>query len=94
MIKNASLFASVYGRVQGVNFRAFVQQRARSLGLAGYVRNLPGGRSVELQAEGDRDKLDELLLYLHAGPTGARVEKVDAKWAEYTGEFTDFKVRF
>ncbi len=94
MTKDASLFATVHGRVQGVNFRAFVQRQARGLGLKGYVRNLPGGRSVELRAEGNSDNLEELVRNLYIGPPGSRVEKVDTEWAEYTGEFTDFKVRF
>ncbi|MFO8100867.1 MAG: acylphosphatase [Dehalococcoidia bacterium] len=94
MNPDASLFAIVHGRVQGVNFRAFVQQRARSLGIEGYVRNLPEGRSVELRAEGERNNLEELERNLHVGPPGARVERVDTEWSKYTGEFTDFKVRF
>ncbi len=94
MAPNASLFATVHGRVQGVNFRSFVQQQARGLGLEGYVRNLPGGRAVELRAEGNRDNLEELVRNLHAGPPSARVERVDTEWSEYTGDFADFKVRY
>jgi acylphosphatase len=89
----ASLRAVVYGRVQGVFFRAFVSRRARELGLTGYVRNLPEG-TVEVQAEGERDKLEKLIIALQAGPPGAGVEKVTTVWAKYNRDYTDFSVRY
>ncbi len=57
----AAVQAMVYGRVQGVFFRAFVSQRATELGLNGYVRNVHGG-GVEVWAEGERKKLEECAL--------------------------------
>jgi len=33
----------VKGRVQGVGFRWFVQQRAEKFGVSGYVKNLDNG---------------------------------------------------
>ncbi|UCG09818.1 MAG: acylphosphatase [Dehalococcoidia bacterium] len=88
-----SLHAVVYGLVQGVFFRAFVSRRARELALNGYVRNLPE-RMVEIQAEGERDKLEKLIISLQAGPPGARVEKVITVWSKYTGDYRDFSVRY
>ena len=90
----ASLHAIVHGRVQGVFFRAFTQRRAAALGLSGYVRNLPGGRAVEVWAEGRRGRLEELLRYLHQGPVGAKIEEVEASWGDYSGDFSGFGVRF
>lgn len=89
----ASLHAIVYGRVQGVYFRAFTSERATELGLTGYVCNLPGGEAVEVQAEGDRAGLEKLIGYLNAGPPRARVEKVETTWADYTGSYPDFSIR-
>jgi len=89
----ASLQAVVYGYVQGVFFRAFVSRQARELGLTGYVRNLPRG-AVEVNAEGERNRLEELIGYLKVGPPGARVEKVVTNWSEYTGSYTSFKIRY
>jgi len=88
-----SLRAVVYGLVQGIFFRAFVSRRARELELTGYVRNLPE-RMVEVQAEGERDKLEKLIISLQAGPPGARVEKVITVWSKYTGDYTGFSVRY
>jgi acylphosphatase len=89
----ASLLVTVRGRVQGVFFRAFVESHAEGLMLTGYVRNQPDG-SVEVKAEGDREKLEKLLEYLKAGPPASRVEEVVAAWAKYTGEFERFSVKY
>ena len=87
------LRAIVQGRVQGVFFRDFARTEARVLGLAGYVRNLPGG-TVEVVAEGSGDALETLQRQLKQGPPSARVEGVDAQWQEATGEFDRFEVRY
>ncbi len=67
MADPASLRATVRGRVHGVFFRAFVEDRARELNLYGYVRNRPDG-TVEVRAEGERPKLEKLVEHLKAGP--------------------------
>ncbi|MFW6105571.1 MAG: acylphosphatase [Chloroflexota bacterium] len=90
----ARLSATVYGRVQGVLFRYFVQNKARELGLEGYVRNLASGDAVEVQAEGERRQLNKLLGQLKLGPPGARVEGVEVEWADYSGQFSDFSIRY
>jgi acylphosphatase len=92
--EQASFKAIVHGRVQGVNFRFFVQERARALGLKGYVKNLSGGTAVEVWAEGEKTKLDELLVYLKNGPSRARVERVDLEWADCRGRFDSFHVNY
>ncbi len=89
----ASVKVKVYGRVQGVLFRAFVAEQASELGLTGYVRNLPW-RAVEVLAEGKRGQLEKLIGYLKVGPPGARVEKVVTNWSEYTGSYTGFRIRY
>jgi acylphosphatase len=90
----AHLSATVYGRVQGVYFRYFVQNVAGRLGLKGYVRNLASGDAVEVQAEGEKQQLNKLLEQLKLGPPRARVERVEVKWADYSGQFDDFSVRY
>ena len=89
----ASVRAIVYGRVQGVYFRAFTERHAEALGLSGSVRNLPGDRAVEAVAEGERDRLEKLISYLKVGPPGARVDKIETSWSEYTGSYTGFSIR-
>ncbi|MBI4267585.1 MAG: acylphosphatase [Chloroflexi bacterium] len=90
----ASLHAVVYGHVQGVFFRAFTSRQAASLGLTGYVRNLRTKRVVEVYAEGEKEKLEKLLDQIKIGPQGARVERVDIDWPEYTGNYSVFSIRY
>lgn len=91
MRKLFRLHAKIHGKVQGVYYRAWTQQTAQSLGLTGWVRNLPGGQ-VELVAEGVQEKLQELQRLCHQGPPAARVEKIDEEWFEATAEFDGFQV--
>ena len=90
----ASLHAIVYGRVQGVFFRDFVSRLAAELGLTGYVRNLPTGEAVDVHAEGERRRLEELVDYLKVGPPVAKVEKVVINWSEYRGTYSNFRIRY
>ena len=88
----ASLKATLHGRVQGVFFRGFVARWAEKLGLTGYVQNMPDG-TVEVQAEGERAKLEELVRHLEEGPPAARVVKVATEWLAHTGSSRGFQVK-
>ena len=90
----ASVQVIIYGDVQGVFFRSFTEEWASTLGLAGYVRNLPGENAVEVQAEGERSKLETLIGYLKIGPPTAKVTKVVTEWSEYTGNYSHFTIRY
>jgi acylphosphatase len=89
MMERAKIFIS--GRVQGVLFRDFTQRRASSLGVTGCVKNLSDGR-VEVLAEGEKDKIIELMENLKRGPRMARVEDLDVEWEEYKGEHSGFHI--
>lgn len=90
--EQARLHAIIEGRVQGVGFRMFVKDNARSLGVDGWVRNLRDG-TVEVVAEGDREKLSHLLNSLHRGPPAARVTKVHPEWQEPSDQLNGFRVK-
>ena len=94
MADMALLSVTVYGRVQGVYFRYFVRNVARKLSLKGYVRNLASGNAVEVQAEGEKPQLDRLLEQLKVGPPGAWVKRVEIDWSDYSGQFTNFSIRY
>lgn len=94
MAEQYHLIAIVEGRVQGVFFRAFVQEQAQNLGLKGFVRNMSDFTRVEIQAEGDRKKLETLLERVKVGPPGAKVERVETTWSSYQGIFKNFDIRY
>jgi acylphosphatase len=62
----------VSGRVQGVFFRDSCRSQAQRLGVRGWVRNLPD-HTVEVVAEGPRDRVDQLLDWCRLGPPRAQV---------------------
>lgn len=75
----------VRGRVQGVFFRSETRDRARSLGLAGWVRNNSDG-TVEAVFEGDRERIESMVEWCRRGPAHASVENVDVAWEEPQNE--------
>jgi acylphosphatase len=75
----------VTGLVQGVYFRAETAERARSLGLAGWVRNAPDG-AVEAAFEGREERVASLVAWCRRGPLGARVDDVSVAWEEPEGD--------
>jgi acylphosphatase len=90
----ASVKILVFGRVQGVFFRAFTSEQAVALGLKGYVRNLTQEGTVEVVAEGERARLESLIAHLKTGPPSARVEQVVTSWSDYSGSYDRFRIRY
>jgi acylphosphatase len=88
-----ALHAFVSGRVQGVGYRAFTRNKAKLLGLKGFVRNLPDGR-VEVYAEGDEEKLIRFSDYLKKGPFFAKVTNVEYQFLEPRGSHEDFVILY
>ena len=82
----------IRGRVQGVFFRGAMQEEARRLGVAGWVRNRVDG-AVEAEAEGERAAVDALVAWAHDGPPSARVSDVDVTWLPPVGSGGGFAVR-
>lgn len=81
------------GRVQLVMFRDFVQRKGSGLGLTGTVRNLPDG-TVEVVAQGERAKLEQLITKLHKGSLLSRVDAVEVAWRESSEQFDRFRIVF
>jgi acylphosphatase len=84
----------VLGRVQGVGYRYACREHARALGVTGWVRNDPDGRSVTIHAEGLPESVDSLIAWCReAPPVGARVQSVQVSPAAPLDAQT-FDVRF
>ena len=79
------------GYVQGVFFRTETRDRARSLGVRGWVRNVPDG-SVEAVFEGEPGHVDSLVAWCRRGPRAGRVDELEVEWEEPLGE-GEFSIR-
>lgn len=91
MVKTARNL-KVTGRVQGVSFRAWTREKARELGIVGWIRNCPDG-SVEAHLEGDEAKVLWLIDLIGDGPPGSRVDNVRSNKAGIEG-LARFDVRY
>jgi acylphosphatase len=81
------------GRVQGVFFRANTRDAAQRIGVFGWVRNLSDG-SVGAIFEGDKEKIEELIVWCKTKQPHAKVNNADVKWEEFQGEFQGFEIRY
>ncbi|MCS7146327.1 MAG: acylphosphatase [Nitrososphaerota archaeon] len=88
---NVRVRVYVSGKVQGVFYRQNAKRMAESLGLKGWVRNLPDGR-VEAVIEGRGEAVRMMIEWMREGPPSARVEKVDVYEEDYSGEFREFSI--
>jgi acylphosphatase len=94
-----TLHFRVTGLVQHVWFRGWTQLTAKSLGLTGWVRNMPDGSVAgQAQAPDDSEKgraaLERFRLELRHGPPNARVDLVDAGYLDLPERFDGFTVRY
>lgn len=86
-----NLVIKVHGRVQGVFFRASTRDKARELGLTGFVRNEKDG-SVYIEVSGEVKILEEFLAWCKLGPKNAVVE--DLKFSKAPDQkFPSFEIR-
>lgn len=83
----------ISGKVQGVYYRAFVQDIADSLGLKGWVKNLPD-KKVEAVFEGERDLIEKAIAKCYEGPPYAHVTDINTIWENHLEGFTDFRIKY
>ena len=81
----------VSGKVQGVSYRAYVEDRARDLALVGFVQNMPDG-TVAVVAQGVTDNLKDFVEALHEGSVLAHVEGVATDWGTAKTLHEDFSI--
>jgi acylphosphatase len=82
----------ISGKVQGVFYRGWAIETARSLGLSGWVRNRMDG-TVDACVMGDRDRIDDFIARAHHGPSAARVTRVDVSDADDEAGLIGFEQR-
>ena len=81
---------TVYGKVQGVFFRASTRDQAKQLGILGYAKNMPDG-CVEVVACGTDKALKKLQSWLHVGPSTSEVMSVKCETMPEQ-DYTDFQI--
>jgi acylphosphatase len=91
-MKKIRVHVYISGRVQGVGYRYSTCDKAQSLGIAGWVRNIHDGR-VEATFEGDENVVEEMLRWCQSGPSMAFVSNIEIFRKPYEGEFNTFSIR-
>ncbi|MBN2067436.1 MAG: acylphosphatase [Candidatus Diapherotrites archaeon] len=86
------IHAFVSGHVQGVNFRYYTQQHAKTLGLKGFVRNLVDGR-VEVLAQGSKEGLEKMCQWLRLGPMSGYVSYANIEWGKARKKHKGFSIK-
>ncbi len=81
------------GRVQGVLFRSRTKHEADIVGAQGWIRNRNDDR-VEAVFEGEEAAVKKMIEFCKHGPPGAKVVKINITWEDYTGEFSEFEIRY
>ena len=85
---NRRVHIVIKGKVQGVFFRAAIEEKAKELHITGWVKNT--GDDVEALLEGKDDMIKEMLEFCILGPKAAKVTGMDIDELPYTGEFEEF----
>ncbi|MDD5581154.1 MAG: acylphosphatase [Methylobacter sp.] len=82
----------VSGRVQGVYFRVFTQNKAKHFAIKGSVKNLPDGR-VEIIAEAAEDiTIEKFIKWCRKGPITARIDNIEIAELQSDEVLTSFKI--
>ncbi len=90
MIRKVKILVS--GRVQGVYFRLFTQNKAKHFGINGSAKNLADGR-VEIIAEAENMALEDFIKWCNKGPITARVDHVEITELQHAEALTSFEIK-
>jgi acylphosphatase len=82
----------VSGRVQGVYFRLFTQNKAKHFAIKGSAKNLPDGR-VEIIAEAENMTIEKFIKWCHKGPITARVDHLEITELQHDEALTSFEIK-
>jgi acylphosphatase len=83
---------TVRGKVQGVFFRKSTQEKAYELQISGYVQNERDG-SVYIEAEGEKEKIDEFIEWCKKGPKNAEVTEIKTRNGNFQN-YEDFEIAY
>lgn len=81
----------IFGKVQGVWYRKFVETHALKAGIKGWVKNETDGSVLARVEHADEGVLEELMHRCSEGPEHARVDRIEVRHVPAEG-FTDFTI--
>lgn len=87
------LSIKISGKVQGVFFRVSTKEFVDKIGITGWVKNESNG-TVSIQAEGNVESLEQLLLWCQKGSNGAKIENVEHKWDNELKRYRNFEIKY
>ena len=82
----------IYGKVQGVGFRAWTKKTAENLFLTGWVKNCDD-KSVECEVSGKKENIDCFVIACKKGPLFANVQNIQ-KRQECFKKFKNFSIYY
>ncbi len=88
--KMKHLDIKIFGRVQGVGFRASAKKKAEELQITGFAGNEPDG-TVFIETEGEEENLEKFLNWCKGGTIFARVDKVESEYTSRLKNFSNFE---
>lgn len=92
-IKNdARAHIFIEGKVQGVGFRNFIQRKAQTMDVRGWVKNLSDGR-VEAVFEGEKMDIDQMIEACMEGPPAANIHNLEEDWEESAADIEGFDIK-
>ncbi|MGJ7035460.1 acylphosphatase [Anoxybacillus eryuanensis] len=82
----------VHGRVQGVGFRYFAQYEARKRGLTGWIKNCDADHMIEMEVQGEVEKVEVFVDKIKQGPPFAYVERIEQYAIPTVSHETAFRI--
>jgi len=92
MTEKKTVHIFLFGRVQGVGFRAFIRKNASKSGIKGWAKNLNDGR-VEAVFSGSEEEVNKLIELVKEGPRFAKVNNIEIK-EDINNDFKEFKIKY
>lgn len=83
----------LFGEVQGVGMRYWINQIARELNLTGWVKNEPDG-TVSILAQGREEDLNKLILFIKNKIDFTKIERLEEQRDEVKDQIRNFNIRF
>ena len=86
------MFGKVFGRVQGVGFRAWTKKTAQKHNLNGWVMNC-SDKSVEFVISGKKNSIDKFVKECYVGPIFSNVRTINLKKLPFL-EYKEFEIKY